>query len=131
MDSRSPQLCLQCSKAITGRADKKFCDAYCRNAYNNQHKAEDEVYIQVINKQIRKNRRILKTLCPHGKATVRKDLLDHMGYDFRVFTGQYQSDKGGIYYLCYDYGLTIIMDNGKRKALIVQRQPYMDTYSPV
>lgn len=27
--------CLECGEKIVGRADKKFCNDYCRNAYNN------------------------------------------------------------------------------------------------
>ena len=64
--------CKQCGKNITGRLDKKFCDDYCRNTYNNQNKRDDELLIQGINRIIRKNRRILKTLCPVGKAAVRR-----------------------------------------------------------
>ena len=102
MDNLSPKICLQCGKPLTGRADKKFCDAYCRNSYNNQNKAADELYIQLVNSKIRKNRRILKSLCPEGKATLRKDVLDHMGYDYRYFTGVFRSSRT-VYYMVYDY----------------------------
>ena len=27
--------CLSCGKLLKGRVDKKFCDDYCRNNYNN------------------------------------------------------------------------------------------------
>ena len=29
------QKCLQCDKVIRGRIDKKFCDDWCRNNFNN------------------------------------------------------------------------------------------------
>ncbi len=129
MDNLSPKSCLQCTKPLVGRADKKFCDAYCRNSYNNQHKAADEQYIQLVNVQIRRNRRILKSLCPEGKSTVRKEVLDRMNYDYRYFSSIFKS-KFGTYYLAYDYGFSpTIDDRGVEKAIIIQRQEYMNELS--
>jgi len=126
MNNLSTKVCLQCGKKLSGRIDKKFCDAYCRNTYNNQNKATEEFYIQSVNSSIRKNRRILKTLSPEGKATVRKEVLDSMGYDYRFFSGIYKT-KNGLYYLVYDYAFSPVFEReGIEKALIVQRQPYMD-----
>jgi hypothetical protein len=125
MDNLGLRKCLKCGKDLHGRIDKKFCDAYCRNAYNNQHKAVEEQYIQHVNSLIRKNRRILKTLCPEGKATVRKEVLDNMGYDYRYFSGLYKTSVN-LYYLAYDYAFAPIFEKGIEKALIVQRQDYMD-----
>ncbi len=119
--------CLQCGRPIVGRLDKKFCDAYCRNTFNNQVKRQDELYIQEVNRIIRQNRRILKTLSPQGKASVRKDVLLQLGYDFRYFSATYRSPKL-LYYICYDYGFAAINDNGTSKAMIIQKQNYMDDY---
>jgi len=33
--------CLACGKILKGRVDKKFCDDYCRNNYNNLQKAKE------------------------------------------------------------------------------------------
>lgn len=128
MDNILLKNCAKCGKALMGRSDKKFCDAYCRNAYNNQNKAEDERYIQRINSLLRKNRRILKDLCPQGKATVRKEVLDQMGYKYQHFSGVFKSNTS-VYYLVYDYGFSPISQKGIQKALIVQRQAYMDQQS--
>lgn len=125
MNNLSPKKCLKCSNTLVGRADKKFCDAYCRNSYNNQHKALDEQYIQYANARIRRNRRILKSLCPEGKATVRKEILDKMGYDFRYFSGLFKA-RINLYFLVYDFAFSPIHERGIEKALIVQRQDYMD-----
>lgn len=128
MDNFSSNTCGECGKNLTGRSDKKFCDAYCRNRYNNQHKSEDEQYIQLVNTRIRKNRKILKALSPEGKATVRKEVLDQMGFDYRYFSGIFKSKL--VYYLVYDYAFAPIHDSkGVEKAVIVQRQDYMDTLS--
>jgi hypothetical protein len=120
--------CPQCDKPIIGRLDKRFCDAYCRNTYNNRVKREDEQYIKDIYRILRRNRRILKTLSPQGKATVRKDVLEQIGYDFRYFSATYHSPKL-LYYICYDFGFAPVIDNGKEKAMIIQKQNYMDPYA--
>ncbi|WP_424964069.1 hypothetical protein [Ekhidna sp.] len=125
MINLSPNKCLKCGKTLIGRTDKKFCDAYCRNSYNNQHKAVEEQYIQQVNSRIRRNRRILRDLCPEGKATVRKEVLDQMGYDYRYFCGLFKT-KSNLYYLIYDYAFSPVFEKGVEKALIVQRQDYMD-----
>ncbi|SNT37098.1 hypothetical protein SAMN05421640_3611 [Ekhidna lutea] len=126
MENLSPKQCLQCGNPLVGRADKKFCDAYCRNSYNNQHKAAEEQYIMMVNSQIRRNRRILKDLCPEGKSTVRKEVLDRLGYDYRYFSSIFKS-QFGPYYLVYDYGFSPMTDDrGIKKAIIIQRQDYMD-----
>lgn len=137
MDNFSPHKCLQCGKAIVGRADKRFCDAYCRNSFNNQNKSTDERHINWVNAAIRKNRRILKTLCPEGKATVRRDVLDMMGFDYRFISGLFQTNSGP-YYLCYDLGYKPIEERSQtdgavvQKVLIIKKQQYMDqpAYDP-
>ena len=120
--------CLECNKPLKGRRDKKYCDSDCRAAYHNRTKNIGEELIRHLNSVLRHNRRILRTLCPQGKATVRKEVLEQMGYRFDCYTGVYQSYKGGVYYLCYDYGFTAINEGGKSKALIVQRQDYMNRF---
>jgi len=123
--------CVQCGKQLTGRIDKKFCGDYCRNTFNNQNKRADEKYIQEVNRIIRKNRKILKSLCPIGKATVRKEVLDTMAYDYRYFSTIYKSGKQ-VYYVCYDYAFSPLYETDRKtqekieKALIVQRQEYFD-----
>ena len=126
-EEHEEQHCPECGKLLRGLLDKKFCDAYCRNTFNNKFKREDEQYIKDINRILRKNRRILKTLCPQGKASVRKDVLEVLGYDFRYHSATYRSPKL-LYYICYDYGFSPISDNGKEKAMIIQKQNYMDEY---
>jgi len=117
--------CLNCKKKLTGRRDKKFCDNQCKAEYHNRNKSYGEIYISNIQSITRHNRKILKTLCPEGKSTVRKEILDQMGFDYRHFSGIYKS-KNTVYYLVYDYAFAPIFERGIEKALIVQRQGYMD-----
>ncbi len=132
MDNSNHRKCRHCNDTLVGRIDKQFCDHQCRNAFNNQNKRDDELLIQETNKRIRKNRRILKSLCPIGKATVRKEVLDTMLYDFRYFSSIYKTSKNQVYYICYDYAFSPIKEVDQRtgqqieKALIVQKQDYFD-----
>ncbi len=98
--------CLTCSKPIQGRVDKKFCDDYCRNAYNNQAKAINKNLIRNVNNALRKNRNILEALVPdaEGMAKSHRDKLVQAGFQFRYMTHTYTNRKGNIYYYCYDYG---------------------------
>lgn len=117
--------CLTCGRKLTGRKDKKYCDDQCRAEYHNRNQSIGELYIQSTQRITRHNRKILKNLCPQGKATVRKEVLDQMGYDYRYFSGLFKT-KGNLYYLVYDYAFSPIFEKGVEKALIVQRQDYMD-----
>jgi len=98
--------CLQCGKVLHGRSDKKFCDDYCRNNYNNQLKAHANNYMRNINNSLNKNRRILETLLPvdKEKITVQKEKLSHEGFSFKYFTHLLTTKKGANYFYCYDYG---------------------------
>jgi len=123
--------CQQCGKPIYGRIDKKFCDGWCRNTFKNKVKRRDEQNIMEVNRTMRKNRKILKTLSPVGKSTVRKEVLDAMGYNFNIFSSMYRPSKGNIYYLCYEYGFSpIIDDKGVEKVVIINRQSYMGAWQP-
>ena len=96
--------CLACAEEIKGRSDKKFCGDYCRNSYNNQINRDPNNYARRINHILRKNRRILAELNPHGKAKVHRDKLFENGFNFNYFTNQYITKSGNHYHFVYDYG---------------------------
>ena len=83
------QKCMTCGQALTERIDRKFCSDQCRSTFNNRNKRPYEEAIKQLNAQLRKNRTILKTLCPTGKATVRREVLAAMGFSFRHFTSAF------------------------------------------
>jgi hypothetical protein len=120
--------CLECGKELKGRLGKKYCDQACKSAYHNRHKSFGEETIRNLNRIMRHNRSILRTLCPEGKATIRKEVMDQMGYDYRYFSSVYHSPNA-TYYLVYDYGFAPIYEKGTEKALIIQKQDYMDQIS--
>ncbi|HEV8080769.1 MAG TPA: hypothetical protein VGP43_08660 [Chitinophagaceae bacterium] len=101
-----PRLCLNCNKPVKGRTDKKFCDDYCRNNYNNQLKSSTINLVRNINNALGKNRRILESLFNDGEgiAKTNKNKLLQKGFQFKYFTHTYTNKKGDVYFFCYDIG---------------------------
>lgn len=101
-----PKLCLNCEKPVKGRTDKKFCDDYCRNNYNNQLKSNTINLVRNVNNALGKNRRILEDLFIPGEemAKTTKSKLLQKGFQFKYFTHTYTNKKGNVYFFCYDLG---------------------------
>ena len=101
-----PKFCLTCDKPVKGRTDKKFCDDYCRNNYNNQLKADSNNLVRNIRNALGKNRRILENLIPENEEMrkVSKEKLLREGFQFKYITHIYANKKGTKYFFCYDYG---------------------------
>lgn len=99
------KLCLACSKPVKGRTDKKFCDDYCRNNYNNQLKSDTNNLVRNINNALGKNRRILEaSLGKEGMVKIQRDKLLEKGFQFKYSTHTYTNKKGDVYFFCYDLG---------------------------
>jgi predicted nucleic acid-binding Zn ribbon protein len=98
--------CQSCGKTIHGRADKKFCDDYCRNTFNNLRRSGDDNEIRNVTNKLRINRRILESILVDGVETVRvpKESLYRLGYHFKYHTHTYTNRKGQSYIYCFDYG---------------------------
>ncbi len=96
--------CPECGNRIIGRADKKFCSDYCRNAYNNQLNKDSKNLVRNINNLLRKNYRILGELNPKDKTKTTKTKLIAKGFDFQHFTSIYVTKTGNTYYFVYDQG---------------------------
>lgn len=98
--------CAHCSKPLKGRIDKKFCDDWCRNAYNNRLSSLVPAIVRLTNNTLRRNRKLLQAQIPEGKTTIkvqRKKLLEQ-GFNFEFFTSLYTTQKGHTYHFCYEYG---------------------------
>ncbi len=100
--------CLACNKILKGRIDKKFCDDYCRNNYNNLQKSKNQnsAYVKNINNTLLKNRNILENILPETEEMVKipqQKLLDK-GFVFKYHTHTYKNKKEQVYFFCYDYG---------------------------
>jgi predicted nucleic acid-binding Zn ribbon protein len=115
--------CLECGQAISGRIDKKFCSDQCRTSYNNRLNSDSTRYMKSVNRILRKNRKILSVLNPHGKSKTHKKKLISLGFNFRFHTNVYRTRSGKTYYFCYDHGYLPI-DNDYF-ALVI-REEYVD-----
>ena len=103
--NRLKKKCLDCGSEIKGRADKKFCSDYCRNAYHNQANKDSNNLIRNTNNRLRKNYRILDSFTlKDGKTTTPKAKLLDKGFDFDFITSLYTTKKGTVYFFVYDLG---------------------------
>lgn len=76
-----------------------------------------------VNNILRKNRRILASLNPDGKARIGRDRLLNKGFKFSYFTNTYETKSGKTYFFCYEQGyLPIDFDY---YALVI-RQDYVE-----
>lgn len=122
MSAMEKKFCMHCNTTLTGRSDKRFCCDQCRATYNNKTRSKEERLISSVNKVLRKNRRILRSLNPTGMTLVRKEVLKDLGYNFNYFTSIYTTKDGNNYSFCYDMGM-LHLENGKVR--IVEYQTYM------
>jgi predicted nucleic acid-binding Zn ribbon protein len=100
--------CPVCNSAIFGRSDKKFCSDQCRSIQNNASRNTSESLILEINKYLRKNRTILKKLCPTGKAVVPKTSMMVLDFQFQLFTSTFVTKDGKTYFVAYDFAFTAL-----------------------
>jgi hypothetical protein len=104
-DQMQNQSCRNCGKQLKGRSDKKFCNDYCRNHFNNCQKAGTNQYIRKVNNALRKNRKILENLLGNNESCiVDKPLLLEHGFLFHYFTQVIGGKGGKQFYLCYEFG---------------------------
>lgn len=105
-----PVYCANCNKPVKGRTDKKFCDDWCRNAYNNQQSSQVPPLIRQVNNTLKRNRKLLQSQIPEGKSVVKihRKKLSEQGFSFDYFTSLHTTQKGATYYFCYEYGYLLI-----------------------
>ena len=102
-----------------------YCSALCSAIATNYLHPEvsNERLMKEINNKLRHNRQVLRRASPEGKTTLRREVLQLAGFDFRHFTHLYRTKQGNTYHFCYDYGYFLLPDE---KVLIVNWQPYME-----
>ncbi|MBS1730192.1 MAG: hypothetical protein JSS67_05365 [Bacteroidetes bacterium] len=97
--------CLACHKPLRGRSDKKFCDDYCRNAYNNQLRIKEPPAIKKIILILKNNRKILADLLGEENMIKKpKEKFLTLGFLFDYHTHIYKNKNGNIYFFCFEYG---------------------------
>jgi hypothetical protein len=103
--------CLTCQKTLRGRSDKKFCNDYCRNVYNNNLKSEPASLVRKINSALLKNRKILLAFLNENQTMkVRREQLADFGFRFQFITHKYKSYRGACYNFCYETGYLELED---------------------
>lgn len=126
----SKPVCRVCNEVLVGRTDKKYCSDQCRYIANNKIKQKNEQPIIEVNSRLRKNRSILRNLCPEGQAVVTKEVLDKMGYTYNLFSSIHVNPNRQIFYICYDYAFTPIAEIEVKKVLIIARQNFPNDWDP-
>ena len=125
LTKKEATLCLSCNSAVKGRADKKFCNDYCRNEYNNGLKSGTTNLVRNINNALGKNRRVLETVITNNQETgkTNAEKLLAKGFQFKYYTHTYTNKKGDVYYFCYDMGYLPLENDW---FLIVKRKEETD-----
>ena len=111
--------CLECGEPLRGRADQKYCNDLCRNAYNNKKLSGSSNFIRKINRILKKNHAILEELNPEDKTTTLKSILEKKGFNFEYYTNTYTTQAGRVYYFCYDQGYSELEKN---KYMLVKKE---------
>lgn len=121
MPPEEEKQCLTCAKPLRGRSDKKFCNDYCRNSYNNQLKRINQEAVRSINRVLKKNRGILGTFlsASAGPVKVHREQLLREGFYFNYITHAHTNRRGNTYYFCYDYGYRTLEED----CIQVVREP--------
>lgn len=121
METTTHRLCQACQKLLRGRLDKKFCDDYCRNTFNNHRNSDQNNLVRNINNALRKNRRLLEMLIPEGEdiKKIRKEHLVMLGFNFKYHTQHVRNQKGQVYYFSYEYGF---LELEEEWVLVVRRK---------
>lgn len=116
--------CPVCEIELIGRTDKKYCSLKCKSAHQYQkRKSEEDLYYQ-IDKQLKVNRKLLKSYNKSGLSTIRKEKLIAEGFSPKYFTHYWKNPKGQVYLFCYEFGFLDLKDKGK--YVLVTHQEYMD-----
>ena len=108
-------LCLHSNKPIrSGRSDKKFCDAACKDAYYNARKIQEHREIKKIDTILKRNRRVLRKFYnPNRKEElIQRDQLMRAGFDFGFHTHSIVTKKkANEFIFCYDYGYREVIES--------------------
>ena len=121
--------CKSCNDVLTGRIDQKFCSAYCKSAYHYQKGKEKQTSLfSKIDRQLKMNRRILKSYNKACKSTVRREVLVNEGFNPNYFTHYWKNKNNQVYLFCYEFGFLSINESNQPKYLLVRWQSYMGSF---
>ena len=113
------RFCFECGEKLRGRADQKFCNDQCRNAYNNKKQGRTTKYMRRINRILKNNHSVLKELNSNNKTTVPAKLMDKHNFNFNYHTHYYKTKNNKVYFFCYDQGYLKL---NNRRYLLVKKE---------
>ena len=96
--------CLECERPVSGRADKRYCDDYCRSAYHNKKNRHLQKEVKEVNSILRNNRRVLAKLYVDELSLVSRTQLVAEGFDFKYATSVENYKDYNCRY-CYEFGV--------------------------
>ncbi|UTW61153.1 hypothetical protein KFE98_14170 [bacterium SCSIO 12741] len=123
MTTNDVKVCQECGTEIRGRADKKYCDDSCRNAWFNRHNRTTGNYMRKVNRILKNNRRILEELNPKGTSKSTRKVLHREGFNFDFYTNIYRTKTGKEYHFCYEQGY---LDIGNGHYALVLKKDYIE-----
>jgi Cft2 family RNA processing exonuclease len=103
---------MNCQHSLHGRADKKFCNDYCRNTFSNRQNQAQNKVIRNITGALKRNRNIINDMIglKPGCIVTRTDMLN-AGFHFYYFTHIKSNSRNITTYFCFDYGYQVISDD--------------------
>ncbi len=72
-----------------------------------------------VNAILKRNRDILHSLNPTGKANIARNKLQNAGLNFSYYTNSYTTKAGKTYYFCYDQGY-LLLENDYYSLVVKQ-----------
>lgn len=105
--------CLTCQRTLNGRIDKKFCDDYCRSAFNNKKYVMERGLIRRVNHLLLRNRRILEACLSDSVQSIHlfRQELSSKGFQFDYFTHSFITKDGKKYFCCYDHAYSLLSND--------------------
>ncbi|WP_300024905.1 hypothetical protein [uncultured Maribacter sp.] len=120
------RVCPECNNEVIGRTDKIFCSVKCKSIHQYEKSQIENTFYFSVDKQLKRNRKILKRYNKSGFTTIRKSVLLEEGFNPKFFTHYWKNQKNDVYLFCYDFGFLKTTKNGVTKYVIVQWQDYMN-----
>ena len=120
--------CAECGHKLVGRTDKKFCNDYCRNSFNNKRYRKEQYAKREIQGVLNVNYSILKSIC--SQNSVAESTLDHLaekGYQMRFFTNLSLTGEGEVLRQCFDMSL-LTKEDGSLFIINMKKSSGLNTY---
>ena len=108
---KNQTFCLKCGLPLVGRADKKYCDDGCRNAYHNARMMDANRICRPYHRSLKQNYGLLAEHLHSGQDVVHKDELLLAGFDPKFTTCMELLHDGTMCYGLYD--LEYFEQNGR------------------